>query len=241
MLQWYASFEVARVGILASHGFNASVGQFSTGTPDITQPAIMNAFAPAIDAVLKHGGVLNGQCNRAGGRAGAGVGGGVQPQLRMWHAVHEYSSPTLDGCFDNATQTGWLTGRYRKWYEQLLVPQGRVPPLVISEMGIDNACGTEGLGGWKGTSSCACGRAHVILTARAAVATGYCAWWKSNLPWHPADCNHEYVQELAWYDSIIREDAYVLGATIFCLDIPGWDQYDITPAVPDLVAYMNSV
>ena len=79
MLQWYASFEVARVGILASHGFNASVGQFSTGTPDITQPAIMNAFASAIDAVLKHGGVLNGKCNRAGGRAGAGVGGGATP------------------------------------------------------------------------------------------------------------------------------------------------------------------
>jgi hypothetical protein len=59
-----------------------------TGVPDVTNPAMMNAFNPAIDAALQHGGVL---------------------------AVHEYASPTMDGCFSNSTQDGWFTGRYRKW------------------------------------------------------------------------------------------------------------------------------
>ena len=84
----YAQFEVARVGILASHGRNASIGQFSVGVPDITNAAIMNAFAPAIDAARARGGILG---------------------------VHEYSSPTILGCFDAGSGEGWYTGRYRKW------------------------------------------------------------------------------------------------------------------------------
>jgi hypothetical protein len=110
-MQWYAQFEVrfpvlvgvwthlpvvisvflqiARINILAQHGQNASIGQFSTGTPDVTNADLMNAFNPAIDAAMAHGGIL---------------------------AVHEYSSPTLQGCFDPSSGEGWFTMRYRKWY-----------------------------------------------------------------------------------------------------------------------------
>lgn len=57
-MQWYAAFEVERVQLLAAVGRKAAIGQFSTGTPDVTNPAIIQAFYPAIDAAIAAGGVL---------------------------------------------------------------------------------------------------------------------------------------------------------------------------------------
>lgn len=57
-MQWYASFEVKRVQLLATVGVKAAIGQFSTGTPDVTTPAIIEAFYPAIDAAIEAEGVL---------------------------------------------------------------------------------------------------------------------------------------------------------------------------------------
>lgn len=53
----------------------------------------------------------------------------------------------------------------------------------------------------------------------------------------------EYVSQLAWYDSLLRADDYVLGATIFQLDCPGWGPYSLAydDATSQLVAYMNGV
>jgi hypothetical protein len=31
------------------------------------------------------------------------------------------------------------------------------------------------------------------------------------------------------------------GATVFALEISGWDDYDVGPAVGDMIAYMASV
>jgi hypothetical protein len=45
---------------------------------------------------------------------------------------------------------------------------------------------------------------------------------------------------LTWYDEVIRSDQYVIGSTIFCLEIPGWQAYDISPLTNILIAYMNS-
>ena len=40
----------------------------------------------------------------------------------------------------------------------------------------------------------------------------------------------------------MMSDDYVLGATIYCLEIPGWDTWQLTqPAVDDLVTYMNNI
>lgn len=186
-LEWYNDFEIARVEILAAAGKRASIGQFGVGTPDVTNPALMAKFTPAITTAIAHGGILN---------------------------VHEYASPTLSCGFDNTTGLGWFTGRYRRWYRNVLLPQNLKIPLVISEAGIDNvgsACGSPNLGGWRNY---------------------YKAW---NVP----DPSAYYTQQLAWYDSVLRADDYVLGVTIFCLDISGWTPYDITPAVPDIIAYMN--
>ena len=57
-MQWYAAFEFERVRLLAAAGRRAAIGQFSTGTPDVTTPAIIEAFYPAIDAAIAAGGVL---------------------------------------------------------------------------------------------------------------------------------------------------------------------------------------
>ena len=194
-MTWYAAFEAARVALLAAAPTpaRAAVGCFSTGTPDVTQPAIVNAFAPAIDAARAHSGLL---------------------------ALHEYASPTMSGCFDNATGEGWFTGRYRKLYRDFLEPQNRSLPLVVTEAGIDNtggACGSPDLGGWL----------------------GYCDWWASH--GLPGDCAAQYTTQLAWYDSVLRRDAYVVGATLFCYHCSGFATYEVETALPDLQAYMNAL
>ncbi len=57
-----------------------------------------------------------------------------------------------------------------------------------------------------------------------------------------SDCAQIYTNMLAWYDSLMLADDYVIGATIFQLEIGGWDDYSIAgDCVTDLIAYMNSV
>jgi len=190
---WLASFDAARVQILNAHGLKASIGNFGTGTPDVSNAGLIEAFYPAIDAAVKYGGILG---------------------------LHEYSSPYMNGSFSGSVQTGqgWLTGRYRKLYDQYLLPTNRSIPLVISENGIDGGtCSITGCniaGGWQ----------------------NFCSYWQSQ---GVSDCNAAYVNQLAWYDQVMQQDDYVIGSTIFCLEISGWSDFDIGPAVPDLVAYMQ--
>lgn len=72
------------------------------------------------------------------------------------------------------------------------------------------------------------------------------------------DCNADYMSQLAWcvcrmaarlashapapirYDEVLRADDYVIGSTVFCLDIDGWQTFDIGPLVPDFVSYLRS-
>jgi hypothetical protein len=46
------------VKVLAQHGLKAVIGSFSTGMPDVTNASIIQAFFPAIDAAMQHGGIL---------------------------------------------------------------------------------------------------------------------------------------------------------------------------------------
>eukprot|EP01094_Clydonella_sp_ATCC50884_P018048 TRINITY_DN3265_c0_g1_i2.p1 TRINITY_DN3265_c0_g1~~TRINITY_DN3265_c0_g1_i2.p1 ORF type:complete len:345 (-),score=69.34 TRINITY_DN3265_c0_g1_i2:1160-2101(-) len=191
-MEWYAAFEVARVQILAHNGFNASIANFATGTPDVTNAQIIEAFYPAIDAAIQTGGILG---------------------------LHEYSAPYMNSSFDFTTGQGWLTGRYRMLYSQYLLPTNRALPLVVSENGIDGGtCGVTGCsteGGWQ----------------------NFCAQWAGS---GSSDCNQEYMNQLAWYDSLMRADDYVIGSTIFTIDISGWESFDITPLVPDLIKYLSN-
>jgi len=93
-------------------------------------------------------------------------------------------------------------------YEQFLLPTNRTIPLVMSENGID--CGT-------------CGVTHCSCSG---------GWKGAGVA--PAD----YLEELKWYDSVMQADSYVVGSTIFSLEIPGWDSFDIAPIADDLAQYL---
>ena len=50
----------------------------------------------------------------------------------------------------------------------------------------------------------------------------------------------QYLSQLQWYDSLMRQDDYVLGATIFSLEIPGWAPFDIAPIAGPLTDYVRN-
>jgi len=128
-MEWYTSFEVERVRLMAEHGLRCAVGGFSTGVPEWDEFA---AFLPAIEAAQEHQGILT---------------------------LHEYHAPTLDRSVGAGlpgqpahAERGAFALRYRWWYEDFLKPKGLVLPLVISEAGIDgtipNRPGPKGRG-WQ--------------------------------------------------------------------------------------------
>ncbi len=41
-----------------------------------------------------------------------------------------------------------------------------------------------------------------------------------------------YLQQLRWYDELMLQDSYVLGATIYSHGIPGWKSFDISSLLP---------
>lgn len=86
-MQWYAAFEVERVRLLATTGKKAAIGQFSTGTPDVTNSAIIQAFYPAIDAAIAAGGVLALHEVSCSSRDDSALHMSVAPFSRLLHAV----------------------------------------------------------------------------------------------------------------------------------------------------------
>jgi len=130
-------------------------------------------------------------------------------------ALHEYSAPTiwfntnrqdLDFRADPADE-GWLTLRYRKAYRQFLIPWGLRLPLLITECGIDGTVtdrpGPPG-NGW----------------------TDFSRYWAELGMGEDAPGN--YVEQLAWYDSQLQMDDYVLGAAVFAMTgFDGWDSYEL--------------
>jgi hypothetical protein len=164
-------------------------------------------------------------------RAVVGNFGAGQPPLEWWPAfrpaleaaqahggylgLHEYSAPTmwfntnrapLD-FYANAADEGWLTLRYRKVYRQFLIPWGLRLPLVITETGVDGLVrdrpGPPGQG-WKDFA-------------------GY--WAELGMG---TDAPGNYVEQLAWYDSQLQLDDYVVGATVFAMTaFEDWRSYEI--------------
>jgi hypothetical protein len=116
---------------------------------------------------------------------------------------HEYGCP-LNDCYNEETGEGAECGSYRKAYRKYLIPLGKILPVAITEAGLsgpNTLCGR----GWNGklcSSQC-------------------CGWKVTGYTWE------EYRDQLIWYDNIMKEDDYVLGATIFSLEIYGWDDFDI--------------
>ena len=49
----------------------------------------------------------------------------------------------------------------------------------------------------------------------------------------------EYMDQLRWYDNVLKDDDYVIGATIFSLELPGWDSFDVEPILPQLIEHVR--
>jgi hypothetical protein len=144
--------------------------------------------------------------------------------------LHEYGTPMTQ--FWNEPQgEGWLCGRYRKVYRQHL--QGREIPLVITEAGLDEGTlAANGLG---------------LPKPRPIDAQGNHGWQQAlgtpPVPGFPAPGDLQsrkpwYLDQLKWYDAILKQDSYVLGATIYQLEIPGWASFDLRPLIQELAAYV---
>ena len=142
-------------------------------------------------------------------------------QTGGWLGLHEYSAPTIyylttrenQGRYPGVSpqDTGWLTLRYRQVYNQILRPAGLEIPLVFTELGVDGLVaerpGPRDARGWQDFQS----------------------YWAENGYglWGPG----AYIEQLAWYDEAMRQDAYVLGGCIYALGTSQqWLSYDISGA-----------
>ncbi|MEK9163130.1 MAG: hypothetical protein AAB261_07480 [Chloroflexota bacterium] len=180
--EWYAVFEATRACEMQKHGFKASIGNFSSGTPE---PWQFEAFLPAIEAGIR--------CNAILGLHEYGA-----PTMYLWWAQ---GLPASMGHAAVAAypDRGPLIGRYRYFYRDYLIPRNKVIPLVISETGID---GLVAMGQRPGYSN-----------DEGPGWRGFATYWSKELK--KDDAAAFYAEQLAWYDSLLRQDEYVLGATIF--------------------------
>lgn len=145
--------------------------------------------------------------------------------------LHEYSAPTMQYGYGsgipnrpNYPDRGMLTFRYRFWYEDLLKPLDLPIPLAITEFGIDGGIdagrpGPRAAGGWLDY-----------------VQSGY--WKDIGLD---ANANQAYIAQLAWYDSEMRKDPYVIGAAIYTAGAYGYDSFEVDTLLPELTNYMRSL
>ena len=143
-------------------------------------------------------------------------------------SLHEYSAPDLYLYYGDPIPPNWpahenrgsLMFRYRWYYEEFLLPRGLYIPLAITEAGIDgligNRPGPPGLG-WADFQ-------------------GY--WAQQGMG---DDGIGAYIEQLKWYDDGLRQDGYVIGATLFTAGAIGqWEGYAIEPILPRLAEYINS-
>ncbi len=141
------------------------------------------------------------------------------PTMYLWWAQglpESYGHPAVPAYLDR----GPLAGRYRFLYRDILLPRGLNIPLVISEAGIDGGAGAGQRPGYSDAQGW----------------MGFWGYWGAELG--VTDPAAFYVEQLAWYDSLLRQDSYVIGATIF--NISGgssWQSFDAAGIIPKLTEY----
>lgn len=197
----YAEFEAERTRLLAERGIRSVIGNFGTGQPPLEW---WDYFLPAVQSAKEHNG---------------------------WLGLHEYAAPTIyfrttvadQGRYPGISpqDSGWLTLRYRKVYNEILKPRGLAIPLAFTELGVDGLVtdrpGPPNAKGWQDFQS----------------------YWAENGYglWGPG----AYVEQLVWYDAAMRQDDYVAGGCVFVLAASdGWQSYDIMgPAAAVLQQYLS--
>ena len=64
---------------------------------------------------------------------------------------------------------------------------------------------------------------------------------ENNCGWQKYTDAKKYLDELKWYDSLLKRDSYVIGATIFQAGIGGWSSFEISALKDDLTTYMKNL
>ena len=151
--------------------------------------------------------------------------------------THEYGAPTLYLWWSQGMpeslghpavpaypDRGPLLGRYRYLYYNMLLPRGLNIPLVISETGIDGGAGAGQRPGYSNAQGW----------------LGFNDYWGKELG--VTDPVQFYVDQLAWYDSMLRQDSFVIGATIFNIGASSsWASFDVSPILPKLTEYAQAL
>jgi hypothetical protein len=110
------------------------------------------------------------------------------PNLWLWYAQSVPGKPWYP-------DRGPLMGRYRYFYRDILIPRDKVIPLILDEVTVNGAIGA-GLragpsnGGWRDLAN---------------------YWLGESVTDNP---QQYYLNQLVWYDSLLRRDQYVLGAAV---------------------------
>ena len=73
--------------------------------------------------------------------------------------------------------------------------------------------------------------------------TGIDTCGREECGWRSTTNANDYLNQLAWYDSKLKEDTYVIGAAIFHYGLHGWDSFEIYPELTGenglLVSYIS--
>jgi len=183
-----SDFEAERTRLLREQGIRSVIGNFGVGQPPLE---LWEHFLPAMQAAQAYDG---------------------------WLGLHEYAAPTIYYLSTRADQgrypgvaphdSGWLTLRYRKVYNEILFPAGLGIPLVMTELGVDGLVtdrpGPQEARGWQ----------------------EFQEYWRDNGYglWGPG----AYVEQLAWYDAAMQHDEYVMGGCIYAMAATaGWETYEM--------------
>ncbi len=207
--RWYAGYCIEMMRLYESIGKKRANFCFAVGTPDIRpgDPAdIWPHLLPAVRHARDHGHYI-ALHEYMGYEADLGVG---------WRQIDAQRQPVrrwlgrvdADGNPDESYPYGYVVLRYRLIYDTYFRPEGlHDVPLLITECGCDSVETVTPLGGSVGT------------------------WTEHRDFWAARGDDPElyYAGMLKWYDRRLREDNYVLGATIFTVGSVGnWVKWDIS-------------
>jgi hypothetical protein len=209
-MAWYAQFEIERMRTMEDVGLKCVIGNFASGTPQLY---LWPHFLPACEYALEHGHLLGLHEYNAG---------------FMWWMTGQYQINPDENCLTSDGQlAGWTILRYRQVYDQFLRPAGLGDlPLVITECGLDPLV-SPSPDGWRSGAFRQLGD-----------------WWRKgpqkwgqDLPtdfvpfggWNYKDRDRFYAEQLWWYDQHLRQDDFVLGATVFSVGNWGgnWKKFDL--------------
>jgi len=219
-LAQYADFEAERQVLMDAEGFRCCIGNFATGTPEISEYEgdgrndIWPRFYPALHAAHDYHNIL-----------GLHEYGGLW--MDLWYGPNQHDELIAGERvpFPAERAEGWLFGRYRKVWRRHIAPnQWTNIRIVLTEFGLDMAgtYTTDKLAGYT------CG-----------------AWTTCAPAWRSLDDRNDpetyYAEQLEWCDNQMRRDPYVTGATIFTWGTMSdvWRGFDIEGPVSDnLCTYM---